>query len=393
MSSKSVTLVLSILLAAYVGLLAKGIGKPNGWLLDDKMQAQSYDYVALWAAGKLTLEGTPAKAYDWVEHRAAQNRGLGWQSPDRYPFAYPPTFLGVMAPFALLPYVPSMLVFLTLTAALLGWACARIAGRPEGAIWALASTAAFWNLGVGQNGFLTAGLLGAGLALLPARPIAAGIAFGLLSWKPHLGLLIPIALLASGRWRAFQAAAVTAIAMAALCYLAFGLETWTAWLASARDFTEAIMGDYKRPYRLQSLFGVLATFGVPKGVALIAHNAIALTLACAMFWLWRSAAPYALKAAALATAALLVSPYLFIYDFTVLAVAAAFLIRHGLDAQGPDHIDIAAILLANALVLAFPFADFPSGFLAAVILAAAIGRRLLAYLPRPSPRQAVPSSA
>ena len=240
MPSRYVTLALSLLLAVYVGLFARGIGKPDGWLIDDKGQAQSYDYVALWAAGRLTLDGTPAKAYDWKAHEQAQNRGLGYEGTDRYPFAYPPTYLGVMAPFAAIPYVPSMLLFVALTAGLLGWAGARIAGRPEGALWALASTATFWNFGVGQNAFLTAGLLGAGLALLPARPIAAGIAFGLLSWKPHLGLLVPIALAAAGQWRAFTAAAITAAAMVILTLIFFGLETWTAWLASARDFTAAI---------------------------------------------------------------------------------------------------------------------------------------------------------
>lgn len=391
MSSRMVTIALSILLATYVGLLARGIGHPNGWLVDDKNQAQSYDYVALWAAGKLTLEGTPAKAYDWIEHREAQNRGLGRAGSDRYPFAYPPTYLGVMAPFAALPYIPSMIVFVALTAGLLGWVCARITGRPEGAVWALASTVTFWNIGVGQNGFLTAGLLGAGLLFLPARPVAAGMVFGLLTWKPHLGLLVPIALAAAGQWRAFQAAAATAVIMALACYFAFGSETWLAWLASARDFTAAILGDYKRPFRLQSLFGVLATLKVPAGAALIAHNVLALALAGVIFIVWRSAAPYALKAAALATAALLMSPYVFIYDFTVLTIASAFLIRHGLDSTSLDRIDICAIVLANMLVLAFPFALFPTGFVAALVLAAAIGRRFRAR--RTSPAQALPIAA
>lgn len=376
MPSRLVTLALSLLLAVYVGLLARGIGQPDGWLIDDKGRAQSYDYVALWAAGRLTLEGTPHKAYDWSEHQMAQNRGLGYASPDRYPIAYPPTYLMVMAPFAALPYIPSMLAFIALTAGLVGWAGARIAGRPEGALWALATTATFWNLGVGQNAFLTAGLLGIGLALLPTRPVAAGIAFGLLSWKPHLGLLLPIALVAAGYWRAFQAAAATAIAMALVCVLAFGLETWSAWLASARDFTQAIMTDYKRPFRLQSLFGVLTTWKVPAGYAILAQNALVLALAAGTFFLWRSAAPYALKAAALATATLLLSPYLFIYDLMALAIAQAFLIRHGLDTGDLDRIDLGAILLANLLVLAFPLVMFPTGFLAAIILAMAIGRRL-----------------
>ena len=112
------------------------------------------------------------------------------------------------------------------------------------------------------------------------------------------------------------------------------------------------------------------------GYALLAQNALVLTLAAGTFFIWRSAAPYALKAAALAAAALMLSPYLFVYDCMALAIAQAFLIRHALDTDSLDRTDLGAILLANLLVLAFPFAMFPTGFLAALVLALAIGRRL-----------------
>ena len=61
---------------------------------------------------------------------------------------------------------------------------------------ALAFPATFINLFHGQNGFLNAALLGAALLALDRRPVVAGILFGLLSYKPHLGLLVPLALLA-----------------------------------------------------------------------------------------------------------------------------------------------------------------------------------------------------
>ena len=47
-------------------------------------------------------------------------------------------------------------------------------------------------------------------------------------------------------------------------------------------------------------------------------------------WLWRSAAPYPLKAAALCLAAILATPYTFDYDMMVLAPAIAFLVADGL---------------------------------------------------------------
>ena len=56
--------------------------------------------------------------------------------------------------------------------------------------------------------------VGGGLLLLDRRPVLAGILFGALCYKPHFGMLIPVALAASGRWRAFGAAAASAAASA-----------------------------------------------------------------------------------------------------------------------------------------------------------------------------------
>src|SRR5207244_3647915 len=70
----------------------------------------------------------------------------------------------------------------------------------------LAFPMAFWNIGLGQNAFLTAGLFGMATLLIDRRPIVAGLLFGLLCYKPHFGLLIPGALAAGGYWPRFPAA-------------------------------------------------------------------------------------------------------------------------------------------------------------------------------------------
>ena len=48
------------------------------------------------------------------------------------------------------------------------------------------------NALVGQNGFLTAALIGGTLYLIPIRPVLAGICLGLLTYKPQYGLLFPM---------------------------------------------------------------------------------------------------------------------------------------------------------------------------------------------------------
>ena len=77
---------------------------------------------------------------------------------------------------------------------------------------ALAFPAVLINIGHGQNGFLTAALLGGALVVLERRPIMAGFMLGLLVYKPQYGLLLPLVLAVSGRWKCFASAAVTVAA-------------------------------------------------------------------------------------------------------------------------------------------------------------------------------------
>ena len=87
--------------------------------------------------------------------------------------------------------------------------------------------------------------------------------------------------------------------------------------------------------------------------------------------------PNEVKSAALATGALLATPYLYMYDFPVLMIPLAFLLRLGLrDGFLPG--ELAAMAAACGLVLVFPVVPVPTGFAAALIVAAIIGRRVAA---------------
>src|SRR4029077_14185637 len=111
----------------------------------------------------------------------------------------------------------------------------RILGHRDRAILVclLAFPPVLWTLGLGQNALLTAGLFGAAALLLDRRPALAGLFFGALCYKPHFGLLVPVALAAGGHWRAFAAAFLSAAApcLASLCLLC--LKPWRDYLAAA----------------------------------------------------------------------------------------------------------------------------------------------------------------
>ena len=127
---------------------------------------------------------------------------------------------------------------------------------------ALAFPAVLINVGHGQNGFLTAALLGAALVQLDRRPIVAGILFGLLAYKPQFGLMIPIALLAGGRWRCFAAAAAAVALLALATTIAFGPHVWQAFFDSTR-FTRVVALEQGNTgwYKIQSVFAWARMWG------------------------------------------------------------------------------------------------------------------------------------
>ncbi len=171
------------------------------------------------------LEGKPAAPFSPALQFEKEKSIFGTETPF-YGWHYPPVFLALAATLALMPYLLSLIIWQAASFALYLWNILSIAKDRRALLPALAFPAAFINLSHGQNGFLTAALIGGGLLLLDSSPIAAGILIGLLVYKPQFGLLIPLVLIASGRWRVFFAATVTALIVCAATYFAYGAETW-----------------------------------------------------------------------------------------------------------------------------------------------------------------------
>ncbi len=199
---------------------------------------------------------------------------------------------------------------------------------------AIAFPAVFINLGHGQNGFLTVALFGGALALLDRRPIVAGMLIGLLIYKPQFGLMIPLVLVPTGRWRVIFAAAGTIAALLAVTLLALGPTVWPAFLDSM-TITRVVLleeGDIGW-FKIQSVFAWVRLWGGPVGLAYLIQTIVTLAVAAALVWFWRSPARYPLKASALLIGSLLATPFCLDYDLMLLAPVMAFLaldgLRHG----------------------------------------------------------------
>jgi hypothetical protein len=204
----------------------------------------------------------------------------------------------------------------------------------------------FINIGHGQNGFLTAALLGGALHLLDRRPWLAGVLIGLLAYKPQFGVLIPLALLASQRWSSIAAAIATVAALVAVSFAALGGGVWHAFVDSM-NFTQTVVLEQGGTgwEKIQSAFSAARNWGAGVHAAYAIQIALGLSLAASLAWLWRSEAAFELKASALATASLLATPYVLDYDMVVLAVAIAFFARHGQKCGFRDY-EISALAAA-----------------------------------------------
>jgi hypothetical protein len=288
----------------------------------------STDFVSFYAAGKLALAGTPMLAYDRAAHAAAEAAATVPGAPYQF-FFYPPVYLLLFAPLALLPYIVSFIIFEAVTFAAWMLVMRRILDV-RGWIWCvpvLAYPAVFWTIGLGQNAFLTAALVGAVTILIDSRPIVAGLLLGLLCYKPHLALLAPIALAAGGRWRAFAAAAVTVAAIVGLSVLLFGMDTWHAYLITlGQSSTVYENGDidlagFVTPY------GAARVFGATPAVAWAAQGVATVLAVSAVGWIWRNAQGPAERSIALSSGILLSIPLALVYDLLLLTVAMAWLVR------------------------------------------------------------------
>lgn len=359
-------------------LLTAALG--GNFLLDNDGRPIANDFVSVWAAGRLVLDGDPAAAYDWTLHKAAEIRAVGHDFANYYGWHYPPPFMFVAAALATLPYLVAAVVWLAATLAVYAAALGGILRSRAGIFLALGFPAALWNVTAGQNGFLTAALIGGTLGLLERHPALAGLCLGLLSYKPQFGLLFPIILLADPdrRWLTIVVAALAACGLAAVSWLAFGSVSWEAFLHWMPISGRVVLGEGAADWsRLQSLFGLMRAHGADEAFAWTVQSVAAFAAAAALILLWRSRACYEVKAAGLVVGALLATPYIYTYDLVVLAVAVAFLLRRPLQ-HGFSAADIGAPAASGILILTFPYVKTQVGLAAVLIVAAWVVQRALA---------------
>jgi arabinofuranan 3-O-arabinosyltransferase len=371
--------VLSVILATahIVGRTAAGLTNPAGEHLGG-------DLINYWSGAQFANNGQAALAYN-IEIFDAFQRSLIGPLAEFKMYVYPPIAMLLSWPLAKLSFIPALVAWTAIGMAFCLWSLSRLLGRSMAALATIGAPAAVLNLMTGQNGYFTAGLIGTGLMVLDRRPVLAGMLFGLLSFKPHLGALLPIALIAGGHWRAIIAAAATGVLLFAVSVALLGADAWAAFIHQSivqRGVMEiGVWGWHRMPTVFVAMrlagAGVTVSYGaqIVSGVLAVAIVAI----------VWRARCASEIKAACVVVATFLATPYAQDYDMVVLIFAAGWLLNQ---ASADRFLPWEKITLAMLLVLplaAMPLARWAGMQIGPIVLWAMLillARRALALYPQ-----------
>jgi hypothetical protein len=296
------------------------------------------DFLNLWMYGRAAWLADPARWYDVAQYNSALEAVVGANYPGQN-WTNPPSLMLVMAPFGLLSYLPALLLWTVLSIGIFVAAANRYLTDKRLVLALVLSPAAVLCVISGQTSLLTALILLTIFAWMGRRPVAAGILIGLLTLKPQLGILFPIALIASGRWRVFASASVTAIVLAAATALVFGPQIWVEFITKAFPAQNMVLMDPERiatPFH-PTIFMNLRGANLPYSFAMAVQLCFTASAIALVFWAFRyrrDGDPLLLMALFFACTLFCV-PYFMAYDTLALALVALLLLdQRALDSAG-----------------------------------------------------------
>jgi hypothetical protein len=296
--------------------LVSNLDGPVAWLASSwRGNVVGRDFSNLWTAGRLVLDHIPACAFDPVCFRAGLFGDLHLTVIQNY--SYPPSALFLAVPFALFPYYVALALWTLCGVCFFAWAARPF--LPKGfPLWLTVLTpAATINIWNGQYGLVVGGLWLLFFHQLDRHPARAGVAAGLLTFKPHLGVMVAISSL---RCRStLICATVTAVALVLLSGMSFGWETWRGFLSDTTAAQTRLLTTEPARFYFMMMPSAYVQFGrgTPGLIAqlLFASAAVMLLVRCRRW-----------DAFSAATATFLIVPYCFNYDMTVVCLGFAVML-------------------------------------------------------------------
>lgn len=195
------------------------------------------DFTFYFAAARIGLTHGWSSIYDLSLQQAQLNAmGSRITVAELARYISPPPVAWLALPFTALPYDVAYWAWSALLVAALAWTWYLTAPGDGRARLVLLAAAVGWlpivyGLQLGQPGlFVALGVAGSYALVKANRPFLGGLALGALALKPQLAFLVPLALLATQRYRAFAGSAAALGLLAGASLLALGPDGVHAYL-------------------------------------------------------------------------------------------------------------------------------------------------------------------
>lgn len=283
------------------------------------------DFITYWGASVLVANGETDQIFDLHKFHDAQTRFLGKEYTNRL-WHYPPFYLFYLIPLSWTSYIPAYICWNLITFAL--YLSTIIQGRFKlyASMALLFAPSTLVNCLTGQNGFLSATLFVNGILLLKTRPYLSGVFFGLLSYKPQLGILIPFILVALHQWKPFLSAIITITGLLALSLFIHGWEIWSLYLTNNINTSFILLekGSGLLLFMMPTVFVSGRILGLENGLNYFLQITVALGVILGIMWGMRKTHDSTFQLVLASVGTFLVAPFAFNYDMTILSLAITF---------------------------------------------------------------------
>ncbi len=325
-----------------VGMLAGLLGSLKFVYIDNKDflngelsrgQVVGRDFLHSWIAVNLAGEGKYNDIYNpelLVSHSPDEVKKTGVA----FNFAYPPQTLVLLQPLSNFNYITSLVLWSIFSVLCYVLSSLVFQRKFSNVVFVLVAPTTFLNISMGQNGLFTAALLISGIMLLDNKPRLSGVLFGILTIKPHLGILIPVALIVGGYKKSFLWAVISTVFIFILSLLIFGVEVWEAWINNspwvyAKNFIESGTGValFMQPSPFMSIRLLFNDIEMAWSIQVLS----AIFSSVCVLYTFKNSKCLELKASVLITATYLVSPYIHSYDMAALSMVIIWQIRKGFE--------------------------------------------------------------
>jgi hypothetical protein len=319
------------------------------WFGVIQARAQPVDFVAFWAAGEMVEAGDAADVYDFERHHQATETFTGPRDHTSMPYLLPPSFLLVARGLALLDYFPAFVLFSVVSMGAFGFLLWRLMADRLAVVLGFASPTTIPNLQIGQIGLLLA--IAGAIALWEAErhPWRSGLALGVLSLKPQLGIGIGLALVVARAWRALAAGLVSSLFVVVASGWLFGWDRWPEWRTTASQAVGAMEGIRRQeaPFKGQAVLSVAESFGFHSPVPQLAHAVMVIVVLALVLPVVRREGLTRRAMAMVMVMTVVISPRTLHYDYAFLVPAALWLVQ---DRRRPEVTTRLALALAAALM-------------------------------------------